>query len=308
MRIAENVIAKIGKFVFPVDFVVLDMKEDFRISIILGRPFLVTVHAIIDVFNKKISFEIGNEKLTFDIEKSMKFSPSCDEICNSFDMVDLTIHDHMQETLPKDQLDLFLFESTKDCQLSKYINLWEDDSEIVIDEEKLLNNLDSSTTPKLFSPLDPNDCKNPTLFAGSTTDMEKQILKLKELPSHLEYAFLDDNQELPIIISSLLSHQEKGLLLQVLSKHKSALAWKVADIKGISLSFCTPKILMEYNFKPIMQPQYRLNPKVQDVVKVKIVKLLDAGLIYAISDNPWISPIHVVPNKRRHDCNHKREK
>ncbi|GKB73126.1 reverse transcriptase domain-containing protein [Tanacetum coccineum] len=73
----------------------------------------------------------------------MKFSPSCDDICHSFDMVDLTIHDHVQETLPKDQLDSFLFEPIKDCQPSKDINLWEDDSEIAIDEEKLWNSLDS---------------------------------------------------------------------------------------------------------------------------------------------------------------------
>ncbi|GKE80058.1 putative nucleotidyltransferase, ribonuclease H, partial [Tanacetum coccineum] len=93
--IAKNVIVKIDKFVFPVDFVVLDMEEDFIILIILGRPFLATAHAIIDYFNKKISFELGDEKITFYIEKSMKFSPSCDDICHSFDMVDLSIHDHV---------------------------------------------------------------------------------------------------------------------------------------------------------------------------------------------------------------------
>ncbi|GJY13900.1 reverse transcriptase domain-containing protein [Tanacetum coccineum] len=85
--------------------------------------------------------------------------------------------------------------------------------------------------------------------------------------------------------------------VMVLSKHKAALAWKVADIKGIGPSFCTHKILMEDNFKPIVQPQRRLNPKVQDVVKAEIVKLLDVGLIYAISDSPWVSQIHVVPKK-----------
>ncbi|GJS21333.1 reverse transcriptase domain-containing protein [Tanacetum coccineum] len=134
--------------------------------------------------------------------------------------------------------------------------------EIAIDEEKLRNSLGSSTTSGLFSDLDPDDFKNPTLFAASTADKEKQILKLKELPSHLEYTFLYGNQEFPVIISSLLSHQEKDLLLQVLSKHKSTLGWKVADIKGISPSFCTHKILMEDNFKPVVQPQHRLNPKI----------------------------------------------
>ncbi|GJZ42631.1 reverse transcriptase domain-containing protein [Tanacetum coccineum] len=157
-----------------------------------------------------------------------------------------------------------------DCQPSKDINLWEDDSEVAIDEEKLRNSLDSSYTPGLFSDLD---------------DFEP------------EYAILDGNQEFLVIISSMLSHHENALLLQVLSKHKATLAWNVADIKGISLSFCMHNILMEDNFKPVVQPQSRLNPKVQDMVKAEIVKLLDAGLIYSILDSPWISPIYVVPKK-----------
>ncbi|GJX07700.1 hypothetical protein Tco_0195632 [Tanacetum coccineum] len=118
--------------------------------------------------------------------------------------------------------------------------------------------------------------------------------KLKELPSHLKYAFLNNKQKFPVIISSLLNSQEKESLLKVLTQHKATLAWKVADIKGISPLFCTHKILMEDNFKPVVQPQRRLNPKVQDVVKAEIVKLLDSGLVYAISDSPWVSPIHVV--------------
>nr|GEY32559.1 hypothetical protein [Tanacetum cinerariifolium] len=99
------------------------------------------------------------------------------------------------------------------------------------------------------------------------------------------------------IISSLLNSQEKELHLMFLTQHKAALAWKVAYIKGINPSFCTHKILMEDNFKPVVQPQRRLNPKVQDVVKAEIVKLLDSGLIYAILVSPWVSPIHVVPKK-----------
>ncbi|GKC23516.1 reverse transcriptase domain-containing protein [Tanacetum coccineum] len=71
----------------------------------------------------------------------------------------------------------------------------------------------------------------------------------------------------------------------------------MSDIKGISPSYCTHKILMEDDFKPVIQPQRRLNQKVQDVVKNDIVKLLDSGLIYPISDSLWVSLIHVVPKK-----------
>ncbi|GJX26306.1 reverse transcriptase domain-containing protein [Tanacetum coccineum] len=69
----------------------------------------------------------------------------------------------------------------------------------------------------------------------------------------------------------------------------------MSDFKGISSSYCTYKILMEDDYKPVIQPQRRLNPKVQDVVKNEIVKLLYSGLIYPLSDSSWVSPIHVVP-------------
>ena len=136
------------------------------------------------------------------------------------------------------------------------------------------------------------------MYSANSTENAAKTPKLKELPSHLEYAFLDGNPECPVITSSLLSEGEKTRLLQELRKHKGATAWKVSDIKGISPSFCSHKFLMEEDFKPVVQPQRRLNPKVQDVVKEKIIKLMDAGLIYTISDSPWVSPIHVVPNKR----------
>ncbi|GJQ93616.1 hypothetical protein Tco_0004755 [Tanacetum coccineum] len=158
---------------------------------------------------------VGNKKITFDIEKSMKFSTSFDDTCHSFDMADLTVYDYVRETLPRDQIDSFLFEPIKNYQPSENISLWEEENEITMDEEKLERSLDWSTTPELFSDLGDLELdvfNNPKLFVASTTVKEKQILKLKELPSHLKYAFLDGNQEFPVIISSLLSHQEKDLL------------------------------------------------------------------------------------------------
>ncbi|GJY40844.1 reverse transcriptase domain-containing protein [Tanacetum coccineum] len=90
-------------------------------------------------------------------------------------------------------------------------------------------------------------------------------------------------------IYEINSIRRKCLLLHVLEKHKGAIAWKMSDIKGVSPSFCTHKILMEDDFKPVIQPQRHLNPKVQDKVNGEIVKLLDSGLIYPISDSPWDS-------------------
>ncbi|GJR48820.1 reverse transcriptase domain-containing protein [Tanacetum coccineum] len=142
-----------------------------------------------------------------------------------------------------------------------------------------------------------DDVKSEHLYLASANEVVEKKPKLKNLPQQLEYAYLHGDKSLPIIISSKLSEKEKMSLLQVLEKHKRAIAWKMSNIKGISPSYCTHKILMEDDYKPVIQPQRRLNPKVQYVMKNEIVKLLDSGLIYPISDSSWVSPIHVVPKK-----------
>ncbi|GJR99969.1 reverse transcriptase domain-containing protein [Tanacetum coccineum] len=126
---------------------------------------------------------------------------------------------------------------------------------------------------------------------------EPPELELKELPSHLEYAFLEGTDKLPVIISKKLKDEEKAALLKVLKSHKGAIAWKFSDIKGIDPSFCTHKILIEDEFKPAVQHQRRVNLKIHEVIKKKVIKLFDARLIYHISDSPWVSPVHCVPKK-----------
>nr|GEY01639.1 reverse transcriptase domain-containing protein [Tanacetum cinerariifolium] len=117
---------------------------------------------------------------------------------------------------------------------------------------------------------------------------EPPVVELKVLPPHLEYAFLEGDDKLPVIILKDLSVEEKTALLNVLKSHKRAIAWKLSDIKDINLEFCTHKILMEEDFEPIVQHQRRVNPKIYDVIKQEVIKLLDAGLIYLISDSPWM--------------------
>ncbi|GJV09306.1 reverse transcriptase domain-containing protein [Tanacetum coccineum] len=186
-----------------------------------------------------------------------------DDTCHSVDIINL----YVQEILPLEPFDSILFEPINHHLPTKINSLWDDNE----GEQDLINQISGDLEPES------EDYTKPTLFAANMFEGEKPTTKLKDLPSHLEYAFLDNNQEFPVIISSLLSSQEKELLLEVLTKHKSALAWKVSDIK--------------------VQPQRRLNPKVQDAVRAEIIKLLNASLIYAISDSPWVSPIHVVPKK-----------
>ena len=126
---------------------------------------------------------------------------------------------------------------------------------------------------------------------------EPPKLELKPLPSNLRYAFLGQDSTFPVIINSSLSDVEEEKLLRILREHKKALGWTISDIKGISPSICTHKILMEDKYKPIVQPQRRLNPSMQEVVHKEVLKLLDAEIIYLISDSAWVSPVQVVPKK-----------
>nr|GFB90255.1 reverse transcriptase domain-containing protein [Tanacetum cinerariifolium] len=123
-------------------------------------------------------------------------------------------------------------------------------------------------------------------FEKSSID-EPHVAELKELPPHLEYAFLEGDDKLPVIIAKDLSVEEKTALITIFKSHKRAIAWKFSDIKGINLEFCTHKILMEEDFEPAVQHQRRVNPKIHDVIKQDVIKLLEAGLIYPIFDSPW---------------------
>nr|GEZ97874.1 reverse transcriptase domain-containing protein [Tanacetum cinerariifolium] len=105
------------------------------------------------------------------------------------------------------------------------------------------------------------------------------------------------DDKLSVIIVKDLSVEEKTALITVLKSHKRAIAWKLSDIKGIDAEFCTHKILIEEDFEPAVQHQRRVNPKIYDVIKNEVLKLLDAGLIYPISDSPRVSPVHYVPKK-----------
>nr|GEY21011.1 reverse transcriptase domain-containing protein [Tanacetum cinerariifolium] len=114
-----------------------------------------------------------------------------------------------------------------------------------------------------------------------------EAVELKDLHPHLEYAFLEGDNKLPVIIAKYFSVEEKTALITVLKSHKRAIAWKLSYIKGIDPEFYTHKILMEEDFEPTVQHQRRVNLKIHDVIKQEVIKILDAGLIYPISDSPW---------------------
>nr|GEU38033.1 hypothetical protein [Tanacetum cinerariifolium] len=122
-------------------------------------------------------------------------------------------------------------------------------------------------------------------------------VELKDLPPHLEYAFLEGDDKFSVIIEKDLSVEEKTAPIIILKSHKRAIALKLSDIKSIDPEFCTHKILMEEDFEPAVQHQRRVNPKIHDVIKQEVIKLLEVGLIYPISDSPWVNLMHCVPKK-----------
>ncbi|KAD4887896.1 hypothetical protein E3N88_19968 [Mikania micrantha] len=235
------------------------MDEDKNVPLILGHPFLATARALIDVCSGKQTLRVYDEEVTFDIGRSMRHPQSQDDSLYFIDVVDSCMSDPSQDGCVVEVFDTQL--------------LGREDDEV-------FEVMDHKAEPKaLLSVVYPPS------------------VELQELPGHLEYAFLDGESRLPVIISAAFSSGEKAKLLEVLKTHKKAIAWKIMDIKGINPSFCTHKILMEEDFKPVVQHQRRMNPNMQDVVKKEVIKLLDAGLIYPISDSPWVSPVQVVPKK-----------
>ncbi|GJR78971.1 reverse transcriptase domain-containing protein [Tanacetum coccineum] len=146
------------------------------------------------------------------------------------------------------------------------------------------------------------DLKQSEVTEAKSLIEEPPELELKDLPSHLEYAFLEANDKLPVIIAKGLKNDQKEALINILKSHKHAIAWKITDIKGIDPRFCTYKILMEDDCKPSVQSQRRVNLKIHEVIKKEVIKLLDAGMIYPRSlDSPWVSTNPIVFLKKEKD-------
>ena len=108
---------------------------------------------------------------------------------------------------------------------------------------------------------------------------------MKELPSHLKYVFLELEKRKPVIISAASTESEEQKLLEILRKYKEAIAWLIEDLKGITPSICMHKILLNDNAKTSIEQQRRLNPVMKELVRKKVLKWLNAGFIYAISDS-----------------------
>ncbi|GJY05056.1 reverse transcriptase domain-containing protein [Tanacetum coccineum] len=300
--VAENVFLKVGKFYFLADFVVLDFVADPRVPLILGRPFLRTAHALIDVYEGEITLRNDDQSLTLKCGDTPSISYNNLESLKKVDLIDVTCEEYSQEVL--DFSDSIAYNNPSpgyypivSILLRHSLRLMKGDVLIL---EALLNSdplpshpNQSDYLPGIQKDLKVVEPKQPLLEPKN----EIPEVKLKELPPHLEYAFLEEHSKLPVIISKDLSQEEKISLINVLKNRKQAIAWKLSDIRGIDPEFCSHKILLEDDYEPSVQHQRRVNPKIHDVIKKEVEKLLDAGLIYPISDSPWVSPVHCVPKK-----------
>ncbi|GKA34405.1 reverse transcriptase domain-containing protein, partial [Tanacetum coccineum] len=356
--VAKNVFVKVGKFYFPADFVVLDFIADPRVPLILGRPFLRTAHALIDVYEGEITLRNDDQSLTlkcgdtpsisYNNLESLKKVESYNnlESLKKVDLIDVTCEEYSQEVLgfsdeiaygnPSPGYDPIVSNSSPTLtpfgdsdfllleEADTFLALADDPTSPEVDEayydpegdilllESLLNSAVLGQRIKnYFRPIHYASKKMTEAESNYTTKKlkiceaktaktsvdEPPEVELKDLPPHLKYAFLEDNNKLPVIIAKDLSVNEKAALIKVLKSQKQVIAWKLSDIKGINPEFCSHKILMVEDYEPAVQHQRRVNPKIHDVIKKEVEKLLDVGLIYPISDSPWVSPVHCIPKK-----------
>jgi len=268
---------KVDKFLFPVDFVVMDMEEDAKVPLILGRPFMKTAKIIIDVDKGKLKVCVQDEEVSFDVFEAMKH-PSGARECFRVDVLDEICTEQQTRLCTSEPLMKALSNNLEE------LNEWEEE-EVKECWEKL---------GKAKEILESSAQKPEEIEEKSS---KPQKIELKQLPPHLKYVFLAENGEQPVILSSSLTADDEEKVVEVLRANKGEIGWTISDLKGISPSYCMHKIHMEQDFRPIEQPQRRLNPTMKEVVKKKVQKLLEAGMIYPISDSVWVSPVQVVLKK-----------
>nr|GEY52599.1 reverse transcriptase domain-containing protein [Tanacetum cinerariifolium] len=277
--VAENVFVKVGKFYFPADFVVLDFIADPRVPLILRRPFLSTAHALIDVYEGEIILRHDEQSLTFKCGDTPSISYNNFESLNKVDLIDAACKEYSQEVFG-------FFDVVASGNPTPYY-------------EPIISNSSPTLTP--FNESDffleeiedylSND-SNPIEIEDSEFDMEGDILILEALLNSDPSPPLSNQKDYFLEV-----HKDLKVTEPKNDKSSNDESPKLTDIKGIDPEFCSHKILLEEDYTPKVQSKRWVNPKIHDVIKKEVENLLDAGLIYPISDSPWVSPIHCVPKK-----------
>nr|GFB70470.1 hypothetical protein [Tanacetum cinerariifolium] len=203
--VAEDVYVKVGSFHFPVDFVVVDFYADPRVPLILGRSFLKTGRALIDVFEANYS------------DMTAKRNDAIDMACEEYSQEVLGFSDIISSDNPTPYYDLIV--STTSPTLTPFEN-----SDFLLEEvDAFLAIEDDPTSPDFYQPFR-KELKVYEAKSNESSVDESSAVELKDLPSHLEYAFLEGDDMLSVIIAKYLSVEEKTALITVLKSHKQAIA------------------------------------------------------------------------------------
>ena len=273
----EDVLVRVDKCYFPVDFFILDMEPSQELNqnpIILGRPFLATANANINCKTGAMDISFGNQKVRINVFNTPKYTQE-EEDCFVINQIDEIVESNSSLDLLQDD------EPTEDTQTQEVNTLLN----LPQPSHSLPWSVKIEPLPeRKIEPIRPSIQAPPQL-------------ELKPLPESLKYVFLGSKKTLPVIIASNLTTEQENQLVNILKTYKEAIGWTVADLKGISPSICMHHIYTEDNAKPTREMQRRLNPNMQEVVKKEVIKWLDAGIIYPISDSHWVSPTQVVPKK-----------
>ncbi|KAL0745151.1 hypothetical protein Bca101_101008 [Brassica carinata] len=292
--ILEDLPLMVGNFEIPTDFVVLEMGEEAQDPLILGRPFLATAGAIVNVRQGKIYLHLGQGNIIhFDINEVMK-KPTIQNQVFYIDEMDALADELLEELALEDSLQHVL---TIEREVQVIENKESDAYVKMLDSHKGISGEGQYEELTYEAHHASSATQQENLQEDDWSELKAPKVELKPLPHGVRYAFLGPNETYPVIVSSELSEDELSKLLNELKKYRKAIGYSLNDIKGISPSLCMHRIHLENESMTSIEHQRRLNPNLKNVVKKEILKLLDAGVIYPISDSKWVSPVHVVPKK-----------
>nr|GEW90648.1 reverse transcriptase domain-containing protein [Tanacetum cinerariifolium] len=195
-------------FHFSADFVVVDFDADPRVPLILGRSFLKTGRALIDVFEGELTLRVGKEAITFNLDQTSRYSANySDMTAKRIDVIDMACEEYSQEVL---EVDVFLAiedDPTSQEVDQSYLDL-ERDIHLL---EAFLNNDPSLPPPTQgnYLPKVRKELKICEAKSDKSSIDEPPEVELKDLPPHLEYEFLEYDGKLPVIIAKDLRMEEK---------------------------------------------------------------------------------------------------
>nr|GEU77611.1 reverse transcriptase domain-containing protein [Tanacetum cinerariifolium] len=231
--VAKDVFVNVGKFHFLTDFVVVDFEADPRVPLILGRSFLRIGRALIDVYEEEIILRVNDEAVTFNLNQSTRYSSTYDDLSvNRIDIIDVAREEYAQEILgfssnssggnPTFTFETILFDSSPSLTPFEGSDFILEEIDAYLKDESVspeINNADCNLEgdicliEKLLNndpfQLPPMDLKQGEVVKAKSSIEEPPKLELKELPSHLEYAYLEGVDKLPVIISKDLKVNEK---------------------------------------------------------------------------------------------------